>query len=57
MVLADLNTTFPIVAGDLTIVKDMFDSAVTVAVPVGFAIMATSMGIRFVPKWIKRLAK
>ena len=45
--------TFPVTAAMLQAVQTNFDSAVSVAVPVGVAIMAVMIGIRYIPRIIK----
>lgn len=52
--LDDVINTFPITSSDLSGVTSAFNSAVQVAVPIGVGIMSVMMGIRFVPKIIKR---
>lgn len=49
--------TFPITAAMLSGVTDMFTSAITVAAPVGIAILAIYIGVRAVPKLIKMIGK
>lgn len=51
------GATFPITSDMLAGVTSDFTSAVTVAAPVGIGIMALILGIRFVPRLIKMLAK
>lgn len=53
----DVSNTFPITSAMLSGVETMFNSAITVAAPVGIALMAAWIGIRAVPKVIKRLGK
>lgn len=50
-------TAFPITADMLSGVTEGFNSAVSIAVPVGVSIMAIMIGIRFVPKLIKYFTK
>lgn len=54
---ADETTTFPITSEMLSSVTTNFNSAVSLAAPIGIGIMAVILGINFVPKLIKKLAK
>ena len=45
---------FPISAADLAGVTDNFNSAISVAAPIGLGIMAVILGVNFVPKMIKK---
>ena len=55
-ILADAAATFPITSEMLSGVTTNFNSAVEIAAPIGLSIMGVVMGIKFVPKLIKRLA-
>lgn len=48
-------TTFPITADMLEPIKTYLTSAVTVAAPIGIAIFAVMLGVRFVPKIINKI--
>lgn len=50
-------TTFPITADMLSAVTTNFNSAITIAAPVGIGVMAVILGVRFVPKLVKALAR
>lgn len=56
LILAD-GATFPITSEMLAGVTTNFNSAVAVAVPVGIGVMAVILGIKFVPRLIKLLAR
>lgn len=49
--------TLPITAADLAPITTMFNQAVTLALDIGIPIMATMIGLRFVPKLVKRWAR
>ena len=51
------QSTFPITSEMLSGVTDNFNSAVTVAAPIGIGVMTVILGIRFVPHLVKMLAK
>ena len=57
LILADGAATFPITSEMLAGVTTNFNSAVSVAAPVGIGIMAVILGLRFVPRLIKMLAR
>ena len=57
LILADGAATFPITSEMLASVQTNFNSAVAVAVPVGIGVMAVILGIKFVPRLIKLLAR
>lgn len=48
---------FPITSDMLTGVTSNFNNAISVAAPVGIQIMCVTLGVKFVPKLIKALAK
>lgn len=50
-------TSLPITAGDLAPITTMFNQAVGIALNIGIPIMATMIGLRFVPKLVKKWAK
>ena len=47
--------TFPITADMLEPITDYLTSAVTVAAPIGIAILAVMLGVKFVPKIINKI--
>lgn len=49
------GSTFPITSEMLSGVTDSFNSAITVAAPIGIGIMAIILGVNFVPKLIKKI--
>lgn len=54
---ADEATAFPITTAMIEPVKTNMLAAVDVAAPVGLSIMGVMLGIRLVPKLLKRLSK
>lgn len=50
-------TSLPVTAADLAPISTMFTQAVDIALTIGIPIMATMIGLRFVPKLVKRWAK
>ena len=53
----EVTPAFPVTSEMLSGVTTMFNSAVTVSAPIGIGIMGVILGINFVPKLIKKLAK
>lgn len=53
----ETTVLLPITATDIAPIRTMFDQAVTLAVPVGIGIMSVRMGIRYVVKLVRSLAR
>lgn len=51
------GSSFPITSDMLSGVTSNFNSAVAVAAPAGISIMCVILGIKFVPRLVKMLAK
>lgn len=47
----------PITSADLAPIRTVFNEAVDLAVPIGIGIMSIRMGIRYVVKLVKSLAR